>query len=138
LISKSIAVATVVVAFALTGVACKKSVDPNAFDAGVQPVATVAAVPSTPTEAPDAALAALATSTAPVVKKAPPKDGGTDAAAAAAPSAPAAPTAIPPAAVAACNNAKTMCGSPKVATDAKMKKLCEDFKAECISKGGKI
>lgn len=125
--------ATVVLAVALAAGAfgCKKSVDPLAFDAGAgQPVA-VAAVPSTP-EVADAAvapLAPLAASAAPVVKKVAPKASAAASASAKGPN---------PDDLQECTNARAFCNSPKVTTDARTKRLCDTFKAECVAKGGKV
>ncbi|MBK6692227.1 MAG: hypothetical protein IPG50_08485 [Myxococcales bacterium] len=109
---------------AVFSLACGKKVDPAAFDAGApaEPV-VAAAVPSAPVAADDASVAALA-SAPPVVKKVAPK---------VAPSAAAPRTDLPD-----CSNARTFCGSPKVTTDAKTKRLCEAFTAECKAKGGAL
>lgn len=125
------AVAVLGVASAIGAFGCKKSVDPGAFDAGAgQPVA-VTATPSTP-EVADAAvapLAPLAASAVPVVKKVAPKASASAAASAKAPNADD---------LQECTNARAFCNSPKVSTDARTKRLCDTFKAECLAKGGKI
>jgi hypothetical protein len=123
------------VALATMTVGCKKNVDLSAADTGPAPSAAVATAPAT-AEAVDAApLQALASAAPVAVKKVAPKDAGAaDAApAAAVAAAPATPSNLPE-----CSNARTFCSSPKVGTDAKIKKMCDSFTAECKAKGGSL
>lgn len=102
--------------------ACKKEVDPSAFDAGVSAPPAVAVAPGA-----DTIPAAPVDSVAPLA----PLASGAAVPAAARPAAKPKPKNFPE-----CDQARKWCNHPAAATDKAIQNLCTTNKQTCFSKGG--
>lgn len=109
-------------------VACKKDVDPSAFDAGVSAAPVIAPAAST---APAAASAPAVDSVAPLASLSPPIAAPAPVAAGNAP-------AKKKANLPECDQARTMCGHPAIKVDKALQALCAQKKDACLSKGGTL
>ena len=113
-------------------IGCKKEITPEgAATTATATVPAIESVPPPPVEVPDSGVAALAGDNGGLSPL-----GALDPAKKVAPTstASAKPKVDPP----DCIKARSICANPTVATNSRIKKLCEDQKAACTKAGGKI
>ncbi|MFO0673538.1 MAG: hypothetical protein U0235_28630 [Polyangiaceae bacterium] len=124
------AVGVALIGLGLLGGACKKNVDPSAFDAGATAAPVVAPVASS---APVVAVASAPAvdSVAPLASLSPPIAAPAPVAAGNAP-------AKKKANLPECDQARTMCGHPAIKVDKALQALCAQKKDACLSKGGTL
>ncbi len=109
--------------------ACKKNVDPSAFDAGAPSAPVVATV--APAETAAAVAAPTADSAAPLASLSPPAAAPPPVVAGNAPAKK--KTSLPE-----CEQARTFCNHPAIKVDKAMQALCAQKKDACLSKGGSL